>query len=57
VENKSLALPAGSRICDLSGLIIPSADADLHFFKRRRLLKNQDVIEVPRLSGGLNTKG
>jgi hypothetical protein len=43
-----LTLPAGSRICDLKSCVILSADADPRFFKRRRRLKNNEVVDVPR---------
>ncbi len=48
VEGKVyLQMPVGSRICDLSGSVVLSSEADPAFFKRRRLLKNHDIVRVP----------
>jgi SLBB domain-containing protein len=43
-----LKVPAGSRICDLKPKIECSGDANLQFFKKRRLLKNGEIIYVPK---------
>ncbi len=43
-----LELPAGSRVCDLKGRIELAQGADLQYLKRRRLLKNQERVVVPR---------
>jgi hypothetical protein len=50
-ENVSLTLPVGSRICDLQSRLALSPNADLAFFKRRRTLKNNELIEVPSRKG------
>jgi hypothetical protein len=41
-----LELPAGSRICDLKGHIELSSEADRGFLRRRRILKDREVIVV-----------
>ena len=46
-ENVSIELPSGSRICDLKSRLKLSADADRAFFKRRKVLKNNEIIQVP----------
>ena len=43
-----LKMPMDSRICDLFDHVVPASDADPAFFKRKRRLKNLDVIQVPR---------
>lgn len=43
-----LTLPTGTRVCDLKSKIILTRDADKSFFRRRKLLKNGDIIEVPK---------
>jgi hypothetical protein len=43
-----LILPVGSRICDLKAKIEYAPDADLRFFRKRRLLKNGETIVIPR---------
>jgi hypothetical protein len=48
VAPTELTLPAGSRICDLKPKIECAKDADLRFFKRRRLLKNGDLVHIPQ---------
>lgn len=45
-ENMTLTLPAGSRICDLKGKVELTSEANKAFFKRRRLLKEGEIIEV-----------
>ncbi len=47
-ENLSLEVAAGSRISDLKGRIELSADADKGFLRRRRILKNHEVLVVPK---------
>jgi hypothetical protein len=47
-QETSVNLSAGSRICDLQNHIDLADDADLRFFKRRKLLQNHDVVQVPR---------
>jgi len=42
-----LVLPANSRICDLKEKVHLSPLADKNFFKRRRLLKNNEVVYIP----------
>ena len=48
VKPIELTVPAGSRICDLRSKISLTAEADKAFFRRRKLLKEGDVIEVPK---------
>ena len=40
-------VPAGARLSDLKGMLTLSSDADLSFFKKRRLLKDQENIKIP----------
>lgn len=47
-EPKELVLPIGSRICDLKSKITLTGETDKTFFRRRRLLKNGEIIEVPK---------
>lgn len=44
-----LELPIGSRICDLKGLVDLSPDYDPRFFRRKRVLKHQEEIIIPRI--------
>jgi len=46
-EKVSVELPPGSRICDLKGRVILSEKADPAFFRRRKILKNNEIIQVP----------
>lgn len=46
-EPVELTLPRGSRISDLKTKIILTPEADKTFFRRRKLLKNGERIEVP----------
>ena len=43
-----LLMPSGSRICDLKPKIECDSDADLRFFRKRRLLKNGETILIPQ---------
>ncbi len=43
-----LRLPPGSRICDLKTKIECGGNANLQFFKKRRLLKNGEIVHVPK---------
>ncbi len=43
-----LRLPAGSRLCDLKSKIQCSKEADRSLFKRRRLLKDGEIVEIPQ---------
>lgn len=47
-ESIELVLPKGSRISDLKEKISLSAEADKTFFRRKRKLKDGEVIEVPK---------
>jgi hypothetical protein len=47
VEPIELSLPPGSRISDLKTKVACKEGADLKFFKRQRLLKHGETIEVP----------
>ncbi|MBF8263658.1 MAG: hypothetical protein HW387_1323 [Parachlamydiales bacterium] len=52
VEQKMwIDMPLGSRICDLKERVVLSKDADSAFFKRRRRLKNNDIVCVPPKKG------
>ena len=46
-ENISLELVAGSRLCEIKGKVALRPDADPRFLKRRRLLKNGEIITMP----------
>ncbi len=48
VDGIQLALPPGSRICDLKSKIQLSEDADPKFLRRRRILKDGERITIPR---------
>jgi len=43
-----LELPLGSRICDLKSKVIFTDETEKAFFRRRKLLKYGDKIEVPK---------
>lgn len=43
-----LVMPVKSRISDLKSKITLTPEADKAFFRRRRLLKNGEVVEVPK---------
>lgn len=47
-ESADLLLPPGSRICDLKSKIIFTPETELRFFRRKKLLKDGDKIEVPK---------
>jgi hypothetical protein len=49
VENRTLTLPVGSRISDLKGKLDLTPEANKAFFKRQRLLKEGEIIEVPKI--------
>jgi hypothetical protein len=46
-EKVSVELPAGSRICDLKSRLKLTPDADTAFFRRRKILKNNETIQIP----------
>jgi len=48
IEPLDLKMPPGSRICDLKSKIQCERDADLHYLKRRRLLKDGETVVIPR---------
>ena len=48
VEPLKLTLPVGSRICDLRSKIILTQDAEKSFFRRKKKLKNGEIIRVPK---------
>ncbi len=48
VEEKEIVLPVGSRICDLKSKVLCTAEADRRFFRRKKLLKDGQVLEVPK---------
>lgn len=47
-EASELTLPKESRICDLQEKINLTDNADTAFFKRRKRLKNGEIIVVPK---------
>jgi hypothetical protein len=47
VDAAELVLPAKTRICDLKGVVQFTDDVDKTFFRKRRLLKNGEIIVVP----------
>lgn len=47
-ECKDLVLPAGARVCDLKKHLVLLPGADLLFFKSRKLLRDRQVILVPK---------
>lgn len=47
-EPVELTLPAQSRVSDLKSKVVLSADADRAYFRRRRVLKDGEKIEVPK---------
>lgn len=48
VEPLDIVLPARARISDLKSKVSLSKEADKTFFRRRRMLKNGEKIEVPK---------
>lgn len=54
-EPVHLTLPAKSRICDLKSKVIFTDETERAFFKRRKLLRDGDKIEVPKKSVELNS--
>lgn len=42
-----LEVPLGSRVCDLKNLVALKDDVDKAFFKKRRLLRDGEVIKIP----------
>lgn len=51
-----LTLPPKSRICDLKTKLSLTPEADKRFFRRRKLLKDGDCIEVPKKTVELNSE-
>ncbi len=45
-----LIVPTGTRICDLKSKVLFTADVDKSFLKRRRKLKNREILTVPKKS-------
>lgn len=48
IEPLDLKMLPGSRICDLKSKIQCERDADLRYLKRRRLLKDGEIVIIPR---------
>lgn len=48
VEKVELTVPSGSRVCDLKSKIQLDRAADAAYLKRRRLLKNGEVVVIPK---------
>ena len=48
LESLELVMPVGSRISDLKSKITFTSETDKSFFRRRKLLKDGDKIEVPK---------
>jgi hypothetical protein len=46
-ESVELVLPMGVRICDLKSKISLRPEADKQFFKKRRRLRDGEVLEIP----------
>jgi hypothetical protein len=46
-KSESIEVALGTRICHLKKIISLAESADLTFFKKRRLLSDGDVIDVP----------
>lgn len=49
-----LTMPLGSRVSDLKSKLLCTSDADKSFFKKKRLLKEGEKIEVPKKPLELN---
>lgn len=47
-EKVVLEISAGSRICDLKKIVALTPDANLNFFKSRKLLKDREVLKIPK---------
>ncbi len=47
-EPVEIVLPSNSRICDLKSKISLTHDAEKSFFKRRKRLRDGEIIEVPK---------
>ena len=43
-----VTLPVGSRICDLRSKVALTPESDKGFFRRRKVLKDGEKIEVPK---------
>jgi hypothetical protein len=48
VNPLDMQLPRGTRLFELRGKIQLTKEADERFMKRRRLLKNGEIIHVPK---------
>ncbi len=48
LEPAQLKMPVQSRICDLKSKISLASNADRTFFRRKKRLKNGEIIEVPK---------
>jgi hypothetical protein len=46
-KSELIEVAPGTRICHLKQIISLAESADLTFFKKRRLLSDEDVIEIP----------
>jgi hypothetical protein len=47
-EPLEITLPSCSRICDLKTKVMLTEESDLQFFKRKKRLKNGEILEVPK---------
>ena len=47
-EPVEITVPAKSRICDLKSKLSFTSETDLRFFRRKRRLKEGEIIEVPK---------
>ena len=47
-KREELTLPAGARVCDLKKHLVLTQDADSRVFKSKKLLRNRQVIVVPK---------
>lgn len=48
LEPQQLTLPPGTRICDVKKLVSLAPDADKAFFRKKRQLKNGEILVVPK---------
>lgn len=56
-EPVEITLPAHSRICDLKSKVSFTTETDKRFFRRRRVLKDGEVVEVPKKTVEDNSAG
>ncbi len=54
-EPVEIRVPARTRICDLKSKVSLTAEADKTFFRRRKMVKDGEILEVPKKTIELNS--